>query len=265
MMLEQSIDAAQERHLGENNGTASKAQLISIGETVVGIAHSIKNVMGMIRGGEYMVESGLARQNWPRVREGWGMVKTGNGYVADLVRKMLALSRDTPPAYEEIRLCEILESLEAVLRPKADSRNVALRMTAVPSGLVAPIDVACIREALVNLIDNAIDACPEESGLVTVRAQTDGDATLVISVADNGPGVSTDVRPKIFTPFFTTKGSKGNGLGLPVVQKIVDEHQGSLRVSRQADGGAHFEIRLPRLRAGVSNGSESQKEVVVES
>ncbi len=147
-MLQPSVATAREEHQSANGRDYPAEHLITIGETVLGIAHSIKNVMGMIKGGEYLVDSGLRRQDLDRIGEGWDMVKTGNGYISDLVLKMLTLSRNTTPAYEEIRLAEIFESLEAVLGPKAVAKDVTLDIAVIPDDLTEVVDVGCIREAL---------------------------------------------------------------------------------------------------------------------
>jgi signal transduction histidine kinase len=104
-----------------------------------------------------------------------------------------------------------------------------------------------LEQVLINLITNAVHAV-ESGGKVTVRALTSGPASVLIEVADSGPGVPEDDRQKIFEPFFTTKpDGKGTGLGLPIVRNIIDQHGGEITVSRSDLGGASFRVVLPIL------------------
>ncbi len=224
-------------------------RLTAIGETIAGIAHSIKNMLGMIKGGEYQVESGLQREDLARIREGWAMVKTGNQFIADLVLKMLTLYRDTQPAYEEITFREIIDSVLMVLKSKAKEKGVRFEVHLEPENISGMVDVGCMREALLNLADNAIDACPAENGCIKFGAVHSNGLHTELYVEDNGRGIAPEIEPRLFEPFFTTKGETGTGLGLPVVQKIVEEHQGVLRSGPGPQGGARFTIRIPRREA----------------
>lgn len=222
-----------------------RERIVLIGETITEIAHSIKNMLGMIKGGEYQVETGLRTQDMKRVREGWETVKVGNRYIADLVLKMLTLCRDSKPAYEEIGLEEIIESVTSVLRAKVKARGVQLEIELNPKDISGVVDVSCMREALLNLVDNAIDASPKEDGCVEIGAVMRSDGAIELYVEDNGRGIPPEMRDSLFVPFFTTKGEHGNGLGIPVAEKIVHEHGGELIIETGRSGGARFVMRLP--------------------
>jgi signal transduction histidine kinase len=102
-----------------------------------------------------------------------------------------------------------------------------------------------LEQVLINLITNAVHAV-ENGGRVMVRAQADSPSTVVLEVADSGPGIPEEDRDKIFEPFFTTKSDgKGTGLGLPIVRNIVDQHHGEISVERSDLGGAAFRVILP--------------------
>jgi signal transduction histidine kinase len=104
-----------------------------------------------------------------------------------------------------------------------------------------------IYRAVLNLVTNAIDACSEsESGdLVILKSQGKPDE-IVLSVEDNGIGMSDEIQSRLFTRFFSTKATGGTGLGLPVVKKITEEHGGTLRIKSELDRGSEFHIHLPR-------------------
>jgi signal transduction histidine kinase len=105
------------------------------------------------------------------------------------------------------------------------------------------VDRARIRQVFENLIINALEVMGER-GRLTLRAQRTQDNILLIEIEDSGPGVASDVKEKLFYPFFTTK-ANGSGIGLSVARKIVEAHQGALDVENVPGGGARFTVRLP--------------------
>ncbi len=123
------------------------------------------------------------------------------------------------------------------------------------SGALALIDSQRLRRAVVNLIDNAVEALtdagwkPPSGGArrIAVRTETTG-AQIRLSIADTGPGIAPEVLPRIFEPLFTTK-SFGVGLGLPLVRQIIEQHGGAVEVETPSEGGARFIIHLQRLAA----------------
>jgi nitrogen fixation/metabolism regulation signal transduction histidine kinase len=108
-------------------------------------------------------------------------------------------------------------------------------------------DATQLRQIIHNLLRNAEDALEGRTdGVIRVRTEaTAGRARLLIS--DNGPGFPGEMLPRIFEPYVTTK-ARGTGLGLPIVKKIVDEHQGSIEISNTSEGGARIDIRLPLVK-----------------
>ena len=114
----------------------------------------------------------------------------------------------------------------------------------------APLDPEGMETCLTNLVSNGIDAATMRDapgGKVILRTRDEG-GDLIFEVADNGCGMDWDVKEKVFTTFFTTKGGKGTGLGLLTTRKIVQEHGGRIEVESATDQGSLFRIRLPRKR-----------------
>ena len=134
-----------------------------------------------------------------------------------------------------------------LLREMAADQGVELR-AALDEGIgVQALDRTMIYRAILNLVSNAIDACSEsESGdLVSVRSRGTPDE-VVLTVEDNGIGMSDEIKSRLFTRFFSTKASRGTGLGLSVVKKITEEHGGTLRIRSEPGKGSEFHIHLPR-------------------
>jgi signal transduction histidine kinase len=108
-----------------------------------------------------------------------------------------------------------------------------------------PADPAGLHQALMNLLNNAVDAVEPDSGVITLRCAFDALLSeAVIVVSDNGPGIEAEVLDQIYQPFYSTKGQRGTGLGLPVTKKIVDEHGGNIDVKSGPGEGTTITIML---------------------
>jgi signal transduction histidine kinase len=127
-----------------------------------------------------------------------------------------------------------------------------ISLTTRIEGLQRPIyaEPQSLHRCLLNLVTNAADAVPEIDGQISIIVDELADDSVVISVEDNGPGVSEAHLPKIFDPFFSTKGAKGTGLGLAITRKIIEEHGGELAVGKSDLGGAAFRITFPMDYSG---------------
>jgi signal transduction histidine kinase len=117
----------------------------------------------------------------------------------------------------------------------------------------AVLDPRSLHRCLLNLVSNAIDACRDDENLnkdhrVLVATDLEDRAFIRFAVQDNGMGMTEEVRTNLFSSFFSTKGSKGTGLGLLVTSKLVEEHQGTIQVESQAGEGTTFTIKLPLQR-----------------
>jgi signal transduction histidine kinase len=133
------------------------------------------------------------------------------------------------------------------MTPPADQRGVAILADLGDMPAIAA-DADGLHQAVLNLLSNALDAVPDQTGAVTIGSSYNGmDRTVQISIVDNGPGIGYDVQKRIFEPFFSTKGQKGTGLGLAVTRKIVLEHGGDITVKSTPGHGATFTITLSSL------------------
>src|ERR1700724_2545259 len=138
-------------------------------------------------------------------------------------------------------LREILKGLASV----ADQKGVAFRVTICDDPCVLLGDALQLNRAIQNVLINAIQACPEKSGIVTVSC-TQKDFYVDLRVEDNGPGIPAGQLNKVFDPYFTTKQAKsGTGLGLYITKKVVEDHNGSIKVESTTGTGTVFTIRLP--------------------
>jgi signal transduction histidine kinase len=230
-------------------------RLATIGETVAGLAHYIKNILTGLRGGMYLVNTGMTKDKPERLKEGWEMVQRNVQKVSNLALDLLRYSKERLPERSVCSPNEIVSEAMELFTERAEEYHIKLRKILDPSLRDAYFDREGIHNVLLNLISNAIDACiddPDSSKVweVTVKTQLEPDAnsgdTILFEVSDNGCGMTDEVKEKLFTKFFSTKAGRGTGLGLLGTQKIVHEHGGEISVASRVGQGTTVSVRLKR-------------------
>lgn len=221
-------------------------RLAAVGQTVASLSHSIKNILQGMRGGADVVELGLRKNNMDLTRGGWEIVARNVERIYELVMNMLAYSKQRKPELELTNLDQLLGEVAGLVQKQFDSKHVALLIDVPHDMPPVPIDPGGVHQALLNLLNNALDAVQPESGVVSLRCDYDGEHDRVkITVADNGEGMSQNTLARLFEPFHSTKGLRGTGLGLVVTKKIVEEHGGLVKVESVRKQGTTFTIQLP--------------------
>ena len=223
-----------------------RERLAAVGETVASLSHSIRNIIQGLRGGADVVELGLRKDSMKVVRGGWDIVARNLDRIYALTMNMLAYSKQREPELEMVNLNSLLEEIVALVQEQYDDKQVALITDLDHHMPPVPVDSAGIHQAVLNLLNNGLDAVDSKTGVVSLRTHFNPDAQHVrIIVHDNGPGIAEESRERLFEPFHSTKGQRGTGLGLVVTKKIVDEHGGSIQVASAAGSGTTFKISLP--------------------
>ncbi|MDH3343739.1 MAG: PAS domain S-box protein [Desulfobacteraceae bacterium] len=225
-------------------------RLSAVGHTVAGLAHGIKNLNTALEGGMYMLKSGLAQGNIERIQKGMEMLARNIERVSTFVKAFLSFSKGREIQAKICDPAEIAKEVVDLYAVKADKLGITLKYEKIGDIAPASIDFESMHECLTNLVGNAIDACQmsdENSCYVTVRTFEEY-STIVYEVADNGCGMDYEVKRKVFTTFFTTKGLGGSGIGLLMTKKIVHEHGGTIDLKSKPGKGTTFSIRLPRRR-----------------
>lgn len=232
----------------------------AVGAMAGGIANEFNNLLAVVLGKTQLM---LARTPEGPMREGLGAVEEAAWRAADIMRRLqgfAATSMDDATA--SVDLTAVVQDAVALTRPvwkdEAEAKNVRIEM-AMSLDRVPPVDgqAGALREAVMNLILNAVDAMPRGGrlGLTTRRVDTG----VELQVSDTGEGMPDEVRRRIFDPFFTTRAPHRTGLGLSVVHGVVDRHRGSVRVRSEAGGGTTVTLWLP---AAHGHAMESRQPVV---
>jgi signal transduction histidine kinase len=246
-------------------------RLATIGETVAGLAHYIKNILTGLRGGTYMLNTGMAKDKPRMMKEGWAMVQRNIETVSDLALNLLMYSKARKPELAVCKCNELVQEAVDLLKDRAKEHSVKLTTVLDPNLKEAYLDRDGMHNVLLNLISNAIDACIYDAATskdwevtVVTKLETDTDSgeTMVLEVSDNGCGMTDEVKARLFTRFFSTKAGRGTGLGLLITQKIIQEHGGEITVESEAGQGTTFSVRLKRQMPqdlnGVSNVSDQE-------
>jgi PAS domain S-box-containing protein len=225
-------------------------RLAAVGQTVAGLAHTIKNLLMGIEGGMYMVNSGLSRGDTKRIASGWQMLQRNFEKTTALVKDFLSFAKGRIPELHPTDPNALVRDIRNLYVDAARMQNVELVLEVDPQVSPAPLDRQAMETCLTNLLSNAVDAAAtraDKNGKVALRTREE-DGALIFEVVDNGSGIDPELREKLFTTFFTTKGTKGTGLGLLTTRKIVQEHGGRMELDSTPGEGSTFRIRLSRER-----------------
>jgi len=225
-------------------------RLASVGQTVAQLAHGIKNILTGLQGGMYVIKSGIKRGSSEKTNKGWHMLERNVSRITDLVKGFLSFSKGHVPEVRMSDPVKIAEEVFELYRDAAEKKGVELRFEPAGPLDAAPLDAEDIHTCLENLVSNAIDACQvsDRGGQMVSIGVSEKEKVILYEVADTGRGMEYDIKNKVFTTFFTTKGLGGTGLGLMVTRKIVQEHGGKINVESKRGEGSVFRIRLPRKR-----------------
>jgi signal transduction histidine kinase len=239
----------------------SAERMAEIGAMTGGLAHEIKNPLSTIGlNAQLLAEAieGCAADDAERSRmlARVGALRREAERLREILSDFLEFAGQMRLDKRPTDLNALVTDLVDFFTPEAQRHAVRLRAELAPGGLTASVDPRLIKQALLNLMLNAtqaMDASPAGPGaggreliLRTLGArEPDGTETARIEVIDTGPGVSEEIRDRIFTPYFTTK-SGGSGLGLPTTRRIAEEHAGRVELHTEPGKGSSFAIVVPR-------------------
>jgi signal transduction histidine kinase/ActR/RegA family two-component response regulator len=222
-------------------------KLSALGELASGVAHDFNNTLAGILGRAQLI----LRTNDPeKIERGLNIIIKTAEDGAKTVKRIQDFARQRRDHdFEPVSIDQILFDVSEITRPRwkdrAEASNVQITLDLqIRSKTKVMGDESELREVLVNMVFNAVDAMPQ-GGNLTLTAE-DLDDRVVISVGDTGSGMLPEVKTRIFDPFFTTKGKAGMGLGLAVSFGIIRRHEGSVEVDSEVGVGTKFRISLPR-------------------
>lgn len=237
---------------------AQQERLRALGQLASGIAHDFNNALVPVTGYcELLLMSPDALKDTGTLQKYLQLIYTGAQDAASVVRRLREFyrQREEHEPFTAVNLPQLVEEAVLLTRPlwkdEAQSQGRTIQvLTEIEDVPVVVGQEAQLREALTNLMFNAADAMPL-GGTITVRVCSNGQSGIV-EVSDTGVGMSDEVRQRCLEPFFSTKGTRGTGLGLPMVHGIIQRHQGALEIESTLGQGTRMVMRLPLHDPGHS-------------
>jgi signal transduction histidine kinase/AmiR/NasT family two-component response regulator len=244
------MDITQVRELQSN--------LASLGLMVSSISHSIKGVLTGLDAGLYLLNKGLTGRDDAQVQSGVEIVRSIAARIRKMVMDILFCAKERELQRECVDIRRFAEDVVQTVRPLFAGKGVELACEFESELGVFEVDPGMLKSALINLLENAADACAAEGTGNSCRTvfglEANADAVGIL-VEDNGTGMTAEQLKNLFTVFFSTKGSKGTGLGLFITDTIVRQHGGTIAVDSAVGRGTRFGIMIPR-RAPKGEGKE---------
>jgi len=226
--------------LAQATARAEEAErLAALGRLAAALAHEIRNPLGSIAGSIELLRTGgtLSAQD----QELCGIIQRETARLNDLIEDMLDLSRPRTPAKERFDIARLARDVVALASRSGRGSDVIVRYDG-PERIEVLADPAQMRQVVWNLLRNAVQAS-SAGDAVTVRI-TRHDGTLLLAIADHGPGIAPEARDSLFDAFFTTR-SHGVGIGLAVVKRILDDHGFTVEVDTDTEHGTTFCVAIP--------------------
>ncbi|MFA5903307.1 MAG: response regulator [Desulfobacula sp.] len=237
-------------------------KLITIGQTIAGMSHAIKNIAGGLKGSSFVLEQGIEHENRQYLKQGWEMMKGNIDKITKLSLDLLNYAKTTRLNFQPENPNTPAREIVQLMGHKAKENNIIFKFHPSNEKILASMDSDAIHNCLLNLVTNAFDAFDafdESMDKDRQKQVTLSCAVLkkeiIYSVKDNGTGMSETVKASLFKEFITTKGMNGTGFGLMTTKKIIEEHQGIIRFQTEPGKGSEFTIHLPLRTKDLKGGS----------
>lgn len=257
--------AETNRRLEQAQAEARRSErLAALGQLSAGLAHEIRNPLGVIKGSAEMLTQKLHASD-ELSRELAGYISTEVNRLSALVTEFLDFARPLHAQTEPADLAALLDRVIQVVAARFVDSKIRVEREYVANLPLVPLDESLCEQAFLNIVQNAYEAMQENGSGGTLRVQVrlvfrNNRQGAELRISDTGPGVPEKLREEIFNPFVTTKKS-GVGLGLSIVSKIIDGHHGSIRVENAPQGGAVFTIFFPLEESAGQSATTEQHTV----
>jgi signal transduction histidine kinase len=200
-------------------------------------------------GGLYLVDTGFEKEKPERIKEGWEGLKTILSRIRKLVHDILFFAKERELKWDRVDVLNFVDDVAATVEPKIKAKGIEFVRNFDTALGAFEIDAGVVRLALINILENALDACIEDEAPKSHTIVFDvhqNEKQIVFEINDNGIGMDRETRESLFTLFFSSKGNKGTGLGLFIADKIIDQHGGKISVESKPGQGSSFKISIPK-------------------
>jgi two-component system, NtrC family, sensor kinase len=242
LLQQRLIESTHE--LAESQRNIYRAEKLAfIGRLSSGVAHEINNSVNGIQSCMYAISNDP--KNHEQTEEYLKLINEGLQHIETIVKKLLGYSRKNSPSLAHVNIRDVVDDVLKLCSYKIQKQGITITFESESELPEIHADKHLIQEVLMNLLINSMDAV-QDGGCICIRAGSKNRSSIFFSVEDDGPGVDPDNTDLIFEPFFTTKDTgQGTGLGLSVVQGIVESHNGTITLESQPGVKTIFTITLP--------------------
>ena len=224
-------------------------ELVTLGQSFAVLTHDLKNMLEGLEGGAYVVDEGIKDRDWKLAGRGWHIVKKNITEISRVTQNILYSSKKRTPQFHKAKPSEVARRTAELYQEKASVMAVQLISQLNPTLPQTTMDASSITRMLSNLIWNALEACEKDqrkaSNSVFIRADYYSKTHWMFEVEDNADGMDAQTEENLFEEFFSTKGDKGTGLGLMVVDRIVRNHKGKIEILTRPGIGSLFRTIFP--------------------
>jgi signal transduction histidine kinase len=236
------IESVVERLQQREREVLRAEQLAAVGQLAAGVGHEIRNPLTAIK---MLVQTAIA-EGTPEAlaMDDLRVIEEEVRRIEHALKTFLDFARPPKAERHPVDLLEVTRAVAGLIRGRADRQKVAVSLDAPERPVMLTADAGQLRQVLLNLCLNALDAMPS-GGELRLRVRAPEAGPVAVDVSDTGPGVSPAMMPRLFTPFASSKDT-GLGLGLVISKRIVEDHGGAIAASSAAGRGATFSVTLPR-------------------
>jgi signal transduction histidine kinase len=226
-------------------------RMAAVGQTVAELSHTIKNIANALKGSIFVLGKGIELNEKEYLQQGWRMVKSNVEKIKNLALDLLHYGKYTDAGRQPCDPNGPAAEVMGLMASRAAEKGVQLQSELAGGIAPLPLDADGIHRCLLNLVDNAIDAFRQDPDAgkdrrVILRTLPLAGGGVEYRVEDNGSGMDEHVLARLFQGFFTTKLTEGTGIGLMMTRRIIDQHQGTIRVSSRKGQGSTFTICIPK-------------------
>jgi signal transduction histidine kinase len=228
--------------------TRLTSHLSSLGLMIGTVSHNIKGLLTNLDGGLYIARSGLRRNSPSDTEAGLDLLAQAVEKIKQMIMDILMYAKERPTDIQPVTPATFLAGIEETMALKVSRHAIDFKIISDQAPDPLYLDAPAMMSALVNILDNAVDACLEDKDrdrhhICLTIGQKDG--SLVMKIQDDGCGMDVETKAKIFDLFFSSKQVKGTGFGLFIARNIISQHQGTISVESVKRRGTTFTILLP--------------------
>ncbi|MHC5083361.1 MAG: ATP-binding protein [Planctomycetota bacterium] len=238
-MVAVAFDSLQSKQVAQQ-----RDRMMQAGQAALNLSHGIKNILQAVRSGQDVMDDAFGYKDLDQAKKAWSILKRNLDKIQKLVLDMLKFSKDETPNLQPCQFNRLVETVVETLRTQADERQVCVTVQIDEHLELVPMDPDQMQDVVMNLVLNAIEAVPQQTGQVTVHTELDEpNSCLIFRVTDNGSGIND--TNSIFEPFHSEKPHVGTGLGLSIAKKIIRMHKGTIAVESIPGEGSIFMVQIP--------------------